>query len=50
VDEQLMIVAIASTLILMRLPQHTRNDLATINFPPFHKVHCLAVQLYIRGW
>lgn len=37
VDEQLMIVAIASTLILMRLPQHTRADLATINFPPFHK-------------
>jgi hypothetical protein len=44
VDEQLMIVAIASTLILMRLPQHTRADLATINFPPFHKVHQLCAR------
>lgn len=41
VDDQLVIVAIASTLILIRLPQHSRGDLATINFPPFHKVASL---------
>lgn len=38
VDDQLLIVAIASALVLMRIPQQQRGELVTINFPPFHKV------------